>query len=253
MMFDKSWFLKNQRLLLWLANTQYGKGVMGHGLDKVDLILPNAVYQRLDKNIKAEFRTHNKYSKRLFYKYNVIWKAFHWFDKNIANIYVPKLNLGFDTFYPDANPESTSVDGFVRRQTTGEDWATIRGGVGTASGDTNTDFPIVYIEADGVGSSDWIDIIRGILLFDTSSIPDGAIVTAATFSLFVNSKRDVFGQNLGVVASTPTSNTALVNADYSQLGTTRYASDIDVGVLTASAYNDWVFNAAGIAAVSLTG
>src|SRR3990167_10930400 len=111
-MFNEQWFLKNQRLLKLLANTKYGRDILGHSLNKVDLILQNAVFQKSGKEIKAEFRTHDKYAKRLFYEYRTIWKAFHWFDMNVANIYIPKLNLGFDTLtvYPDPDVEVDTVD-----------------------------------------------------------------------------------------------------------------------------------------------
>ena len=65
---------------------------------------------------------------------------------------------------------------------------------------------------------------------------------------------------LGLVSSNPASNTAIVNADYSCLGTTRYCDDdipiINTNTAQYSTQNNWFvwpFNATGEAAISKTG
>ena len=255
--FSKGWFKKYQKLLLRFANSWLGRKILcidgkksSIGKNKIDEIGPNYIRW---KNT-WEFRTHNKFGKRLYYAFKPLWHLAHYWDIAIANNLKPALNLGFDTFtsYPNDDPELTSVDGWVRRAAAVDTFSNLRAGAGTTSDDNDASFLAVYVDNVNGTDSGWDDLIRSIYLFDTSAIQDGASITAATFSLYVNSKRDIFAQDVGLVGSTPASNTALVASDYGQLGTTRYATDLDVGALTTSAYNDWTLNATGLAAISVT-
>ncbi|MCL4419962.1 hypothetical protein M1146_07785, partial [Patescibacteria group bacterium] len=54
---------------------------------------------------------------------------------------------------------------------------------------------------------------RAILLFDTSSLPDDASISAATLSLYVADKNDDYAQDVGITSSNPASNTAIVTSD----------------------------------------
>lgn len=156
------------------------------------------------------------------------------------------------TFYPDPHPETTTVDGLVSMNAPASTWASLRGGGGTA-GDATTEVATwLYLTANS--STDlWDTIQRGIALFDTSSLPDSASISAANLGLRVHSQSDAFGQTLELVASTPASNTDLVASDYVELGTTRYATGISVGSLSTSAYNVLSLNATGRAAITTTG
>lgn len=251
-MFDKKWFLKNQKLIRWFANTNYGRGVLGHDLDKVDLILPNAVFQKLGNKYKAEFRTHNKYSKRLFYTYKPVWKAFHWFDMNMANVYVPKLNLGFDTLtaYPAAGTNAP-IDGRVLRGSVNETFSTIRAGAGTGTADSDASAAFARLEASAT-TDQYGGLVRSILCFDTSSLGDTATISAAVFSLKGSAKNNALGAtSIDIVASTPASTSSLTNSDYGQLGTTVFAS-IAYASYSTSAYNDFTLDANGRANIDKT-
>ena len=59
---------------------------------------------------------------------------------------------------------------------------------------------------------------------------------------------------MGVYASTVTSNTALADADLTQVGSTVFTdAPIAYSSLSTSAYNTMALNASGLAAISLTG
>ena len=164
------------------------------------------------------------------------------------------------TFYPDANTESTSVDGLATRTPgglgAGEAWATIRAGAGTSANDSNSDDLAVRWSADNV-SNQWRILTRGFFLFDTSSLTSGATISGATFSLYVTiltaptdataSKRE-----LRVVSSNPASNTAIASSDFSSLGSTEFGH-ITYGSVSLNAYNDVSLNASGISNISKTG
>lgn len=160
------------------------------------------------------------------------------------------------TFYPDPDVESTSVDGYAEHlygAGSGQTWATIVAAAGTAATDDRSTNSIAASALADTGDGNWREIIRGIFLFDTSAITDTDSIDSATFSIYVPSVTDVADQLIGVVASAPASNTALVGGDYDSLGTTRFATDIDVTSLSTSAYNDFALNASGLAAITTTG
>lgn len=169
----------------------------------------------------------------------------------------PKLVVITDKyFYPDPDTESTSVDGSVWRTSTLENWGTIRGGAGTNADDTsaaNNGFRFADAALDI-----WVNLRRFICLFDTSSIPNGDTITAATLSFVGNEKLDSGGlntPNAAIVTSTPASDTSLAASDYANLGTTEQASRVTYANLVAddSTYTDFPLNATGLGNITKTG
>lgn len=157
------------------------------------------------------------------------------------------------TFNPDANPETTSVDGHVSTSTVpGTDFSTLRAQAGSGSTDILTSLAASIFS--GETTDTWEEINRAILLFDTSSLPDDAVISGVDLELYVTSHADTIGsQQFTVVGSTPASNTAIVDADFGQVGTTAYSNAVNLSSLTNSTYNVIPLNATGIAAVSLNG
>ena len=267
MVFDNLWFQKYQKSLLWFANTDYGRDVLAINGRKSDVrnnkilaILPNVIGWKEDGIYRAEFRTHNKFSKRLFYEYNLIWKAMHAWDTRIANLYLPRLNLGFDTLtvYPDPHTETSTVDGRVYRTAVNETFATIIAGAGSGAGDAAAD-NIVCNLAASTTSNQFAQLIRGIFLFDTSALGLSEI-SAAVLSLNGGAtelggvKTNGLGEPaLHIAASTPASNTALAAADYGNVGGTSFGSVSYANIQASGSYTNWTLNATGIAAISKTG
>ena len=160
------------------------------------------------------------------------------------------------TYYPDADPETTSVDGQVDRSGVDETWATIRAGAGVAFADSNN-YLELYIKASGT-TDQFVLLHRLILLFDTSVLADGAVISAATLSLYGVLKTDGLActPDINIYASTPASNTALQASDYGQTGATAYCATPITYANWKTAdpfWNDFSLNADGIAAISKTG
>lgn len=177
------------------------------------------------------------------------------FHDSLIPVSLRNFNFTTSTFYPDPNPESTSVDGGASRNSVDEAFATIRAGAGNDSGDSGATTVAGGLKAAAT-SNQWVAIYRGFFLFDTSSIPDTDTISSATFSLYGNSglTGNEFGTapELDVVSSTPASNTAIVNADYSQVGSTVFGSATWANV-DQTAYFDITLDANGIANISKTG
>src|SRR3990167_6625696 len=105
-LFDKYWFENNQKKLLFLLNTSiimywsrwifriYGKR-SSIGNNKIVKIEPNSISwgtKKINKTkiqVTTEFRTHNKYSERIFNAFYYIWYMFHIWDVYIANKLYP--------------------------------------------------------------------------------------------------------------------------------------------------------------------
>lgn len=159
------------------------------------------------------------------------------------------------TYYPDAHEETSSVDGYVERNPIREVWDDIHDLTGTAFNDSSGEGVCFRIE--GASLWGWGRMYRSISLFDTSGLPDDAIISAATFSVYGRAKSDNLSitPNLNVYSSNPASNTALEAADYlyTVFGVTPFCDTaITYAGFNDTGYNDLAFNATGIAAISKT-
>ena len=158
-----------------------------------------------------------------------------------------KVGRTTSTFYPDASPETTSVDGYVTQR--GGTYATVQADtVGDTANDSGTG-----AEVNNLKTGATYYVYRAFFLFDTSSIPDSDTISSAVFSAYGFSVGNADSDSMSVVASTPASNTALVLADFDQVGTTKFATDIPLGSWNTAGYNDFTLNGSGVAAVTKTG
>ena len=184
----------------------------------------------------------------------------HIVGKDGSNIIPGKVGNTTSTFYPDANTESTSVDGYAMYDVFPSDntWSQVRSQNGTTSDDSGVGGTAVYLVADS-DTNRWISIMRSFYLFDTSSIDDSDTVSSATFSVKYSSslgtKTSNFGGNVSLVESNPASNTAIANSDLegNVSYTTKFASDAVLADFVDGTYEDFSLNASGIANISLTG
>lgn len=167
-----------------------------------------------------------------------------------------KIGSTTTTVYPDASPESTSVDGWTETDRFDETWASIVSRTGTNAVDTDASAVTVFTVA-GPTTNKWNRARFSVTIFDTSSIPDTDKIDSATHSGYVTAIDDTPDYGVAMVSfqTTTGSNTAVVAADYqaSRAGTLTSDTSIDVGSVTTGAYNDFPLNAAGLAIISKTG
>jgi hypothetical protein len=173
---------------------------------------------------------------------------------------MPQLSFGFATLekYPDADPETTTVDGFVDQTYTlgsGVSWATIRAAAGSGANDNQASNSCMNIVSDNV-SNQWLRFRRGIYLFDTSALTSGANISAAVVSLYGSAKDDGLGisPNVDVYTSAPASDTTIVAGDFDSIGSvSQTGTPITYAGFSISGYNDFTFNATGLGNISKTG
>lgn len=279
-------FNKFQRELLAFANTKEGKefvsGFGGKELKenyKIVKVTPDSIHQFLGLDKKgngiyravfyprspfigkfAEVLTYCDIAEANKYKVEEKLKEFvipHYLgETDRLKSILPTIYADSGTFNPDANPESTSVDGNVARLGVNEIYTTVRNGAGNYfEDDAGVNREVGYII--GTSTTDqYSRIHRGIFLFDTSSLDNTAVISAATMELYVGAAVDnALGSNgsMSLVQSTPASNTGLANSDYGNVGDTLQATAIALSAISSSAYNAFTLNATGIASISLTG
>ena len=178
------------------------------------------------------------------------------FQKELALHGLPIIIGDSLTFYPDANPETTSVDGQTQSQSRAYGWSALIASDGNGSDDscTNGSIQIGGHQTPSVYSSLW----RPIFLFDTSAIPDDATIESAVLSLYGNSKGNhvSMAATFNLFAVDPSSNTALIDSDFTRANWTPgvpLATEITYDNYDVSGYNDFTLNAEGIEAIDKTG
>jgi len=142
------------------------------------------------------------------------------------------------TFYPDASPETSSVDGTVLCTTSGS-WATVIAGPGVYKEDAAA---IGELWTLSLTVSNTYQYHRQMFFgFDTSSIGAGQAVDSAVLNLklYNTSSSGGLGLSSQIYATTPASNTALANSDYMAFGSTPL-TDTARGVSSESFTISWV-------------
>lgn len=160
-------------------------------------------------------------------------------------------------FYPDANPESSSVDGEASRASTGQSWANIRAGAGTTNDDSLTTLGPYAIYAFSMSANYWAFLQRALLVFNTGGLPEGAVITGASLTLRCTAKANGNSWSntdagVALVDSSPNSGTAIAAADYGHTGDIRYSDDITYNGFTAGVDATYTLNEDGLAAINAT-
>jgi hypothetical protein len=150
------------------------------------------------------------------------------------------------------NPNAAAVDGYVSRIDS-ESFSDIRTGSGNNHNDNGTYCRVALLPST---TSKWAELTRSYLLFDTSTLPDDAVITSAVLSIYPTYKVNTLSQSMNITAGVPTTgSTALVNADYAvgNFGADKFTSDLSIDSIVLNQYNDFTLNASGISAIDSSG
>lgn len=265
---EVTWFVVYQPLLLKVVNCLPGRDLLRIPADlpRIERMTKNSIHWRtgVAGQWQSRFYVGAKYANAIRHQ----WPAFKrlaktFYERQVygRTILEPVLNVGgqlvaahaTDTFYPDPDPETTTVDGVTGRAAT-ETFATIRAGAGTVAIDSGSNNSGPYNIREG---SNYVAMRRAIYLFDTSSIPDTNTISAAVHAVdYVSGNSTNTGnQYLVTCASSPASNTALASSDYNvaSWGTTNFGQSAELDAMTYPGYESVTMNASGLAAISKTG
>ena len=218
---DKQWSKFYQPSLLGLVNTDHGRDLFDISRDLPTIVEIGPWYYRWIIG-KGEYQT-EFHSRAVYFR-----KLLHRWDEIVRDLehplFVPKTVLykgreyavpmggATTTKYPDADTESSSVDGYIGHQglDTRVNWSTVQGDDGTS------------VASVGITSS---------------------AATATAVDLTFN-----------IVSSSPASNTALVAADFDNVGTTSFGTiEADAVNTNSSTYNDITLNSTGYGTIAVAG
>lgn len=266
---DRRFFRDYQRQLLWIANTRLGRWYFRLEKEHYDKPVVRAFpfameYANEDGTFTLVTKTSDKYANRL--------------KHTLRHVKAALLALGFGAFSrpenasalqflfagvtlslrPDANPESSTVDGRVTHETgagSGVDFSVLRGSAGTASSDSGSPHAC-RIRADTV-TDKWRTIDRSIFLFDTAAINNDSTITAATLTLNIAGKTtptdtDITKRQLRISSSSPASNTSLTSADFSTVGSTTFGA-LEFADATVGANHTITLNSSGLSHITKQG
>lgn len=220
------------------------------------------------KNTKDSYTIDNgngTYTTRIFTKDKYYNENDKWYELNIATTTLEEwddfygITLSkrfFNLFIKEASAVyyADTVDIRIVNNACGSSWSTcISQSSGTAvSGATAESIT----SPQGEYSSSSYNIARANLPFDTSDLPDNAVITGANLGLYYHSKLDTETSNpadIAIVNSTVSNPSSITTADYNNFGTTRLASDVDISTLNHSAYTVFSLNSSGLSEINKTG
>lgn len=157
-------------------------------------------------------------------------------------------------FYPDADPETNTVDG-VMWSFSNAGWSTVRSGAGSKFA-----YPSLTNKEVHAGrrvNTNWL-ISRATFLFDTSPIGSDDI-SNVDLSFYASSLVDGVNDSysyLTIVSADPASNTNLSTSDWNHEGSVEYVDSgdrEDITTISTSAYTNMTLNATGTSAVNPSG
>lgn len=152
-------------------------------------------------------------------------------------------------FYPSLDGEPAHVEN------PGVAWSAIRAGGGTSAQTSSVGYRTGW-ETRSFWENAFHILVRQILIFDTSNIPDGATITSASLYLQGTSKPDPVSNtpNINIYSASPASDTELVSGDFDSFGSTPYCdTTISHANWDTGDFNEFALNAIGLAAISKTG
>lgn len=267
--FDEKWFSDNQQWLLYCLNAWPTKFLLRKilcidsdikGSDRITCIAPNRFEMQPEPGLVwARFRTHWKYSKRVYHAFKPVWWAFHLWDQLVADRFIPQLSYGFETLtaYPQPGTGTAPVDGYVYYYTSaGATWSTLHNSAygSTANSTDNEAYCCGIMNALSGTGGFWEQIRRGFFGFDTSSIVSGSVITSETVSLYITAKANAINEtSMHIVYANPSGTTALVVGDYDMYGSGLSYGSISYASLTTSSYNTWTCSSTGTSRVVMQG
>ena len=147
-----------------------------------------------------------------------------------------------------------SMDGYINNASGSNTWSVSRdAATGTGYNDTDVNTQ-TYLVATTT-TNEWNNIHRAVFLFDTSALPDGDVITDATFKFASTYVDSDFGQSAVLILSNPASDTGLAAADFDAFTFTDQAARLPYASVNTggSVVNEMALNSTGLGNISKTG
>ena len=267
--FNSDWFKSHQSSLLsWLNGSWLKRKLSRHAfrieaIEPITEIAPSHYVVKLnDTQRRADFRTHPKYAKRLYYSLIAYWWFLHFLDWAFLDRWVPQYSFGLDNLtVKSADGEGgATCDGYVARYVTaGTDFGNVRTGNGTSVSNTTTAGTCIRITSHSTDTDSYLTIRRAGFAFNTDALGAGATITDTTLSIY---STDTYHSNgfttidnsINVVSFTPSNPGTFATGDYkSGFGTTIFCAMSYADYVVSNGFKNFVMDAAGRSNVNKTG
>jgi hypothetical protein len=249
----------------WQGDKQFGFGEFGHiDIERFKIYNPPVLIDNPNGEIIREWRDEisNEIKQR-----KLSWNPIESIKQSLLhtiqlsgklNTQIIKGEIGktVATFYPDADPESTSVDGYARGGSNGStslSFSALRAEAGDVANDSGTNTACGRLKSSTT-TDEFSEMNRSFFLYDTSAIENNAKIKSGILSLYGQVKYNQLGDiGTSLVSSNPASNVALVASDFPNIGSTEFSTTITYANWSTTAYNDFSLNSSGLANISKTG
>lgn len=260
---NKLFFQKNQKEILWMANSEAGRELLGiKSKEKIVKVSPNSIHYFKDIDskgnfiVQGQFFCYEKVSKFLLpiiTKMNIAsenyrkeieqnkYNAYLHFAELQKSNYLPEIYLTITSFF------SGSGDGRCSWDVSGNaTWATVRDGATSESADTAGTTTQVNVEK--AGANYYAD--RAFFPTDTSGLTVNATITGADFKPYLTSNVGTGPWINDVVQTSQASNTALTTADWNKV---TFTSGVRLDTGGTTGVKVFSLNATGLTWISKTG
>jgi hypothetical protein len=206
---------------------------------------------------KTDFRTHEKFGKRLYYGLKPLWYLLHFADWAMLDRYqeLSKLSFGFNTLtkYPDAGHAGTTVDGYIDVQGVRSLWGNLRA---TSPGSSaQPDLSSAAVAAAARADSGYYESLKRFYdTYDTSELTSDATISEVVKSLYATGGgfSGLGNSTIDIVSCSIASNNNLVVDDFNTIGSTSFANIATNTFRASGGYKDFTLSAAGRSNVSKT-
>jgi hypothetical protein len=261
--FNSDWFKSHQSSLLsWLNGSWLKRKLSRHAfrieaIEPITEIAPSHYVVKLnDTQRRADFRTHPKYAKRLYYSLIAYWWFLHFLDWAFLDRWVPQYSFGlsFLSVLPADGEGGATCDGYAARVVTaGASLTSARTGNGTSQSNTTTAGVGVRITCHA-DTDKYYAIRRAGFSFNTATIGDWDTIDAASLNLYSTdtyhaNTYDTVDSSLNVVSFTPANPGTLATGDYNSFGTTIYSTVSYADFTVSNGSKPFTINASGRAAL----
>jgi hypothetical protein len=227
----------------WLKRKLSRRAFRIEATEPIIEIAPSHYIVKLDDTQRcADFRTHPKYAKRLYYSLIAYWWFLHFLDWAFLDRFVPQYSFGLTALVvsPDVGAGGGPCDGYIARYVTaGNSFSNIRTGAGTSVSNTTTAGTMARLGCHGTNTDEFLTIRRAGFSFDTSAVGAGSTVSTVRFNAYAANAYsfntydafDTISYMLYLVEFNPVYPATIETTDYNSFGT-----DVWGGV----GYDGWV-------------
>ena len=145
---------------------------------------------------------------------------------------------------------TNETDGYTTFGIANSSFTQARNNITAGGANSTSEFSLARISTDTEPDT-YSENSRGVLIFNGSSIPDNATITAATLGLYPRAVYNNLTGAMGIVRFTVAG--TISGGDYNNYNFDRFSDDIALSAFTTDRYFNWSLNPLGLSNISTNG